>query len=607
MKKSVITVLLALGLSVQALADSKHADIIFMHDVHSFIDPCSKSKVIIDRQKKINPETIVVDAGDFSMGTLYQTVFEKDASELRTLGLIGVDATTIGNHEFDYGPEALAAMFNSALDCGDTLPQFVLCNVDWTKTDDYTKTLRAALVDRYGSKPYTMIKKGGLNVAVIGVFGKDAIFCSPGCQLTFTDQIESVKKCVEQIKAVENADLIVCLSHSGTNPELSKSEDELLAKAVPELDVIISGHTHTYLEKGIQTGNTVIASCKAYNAYLGTLSLDKNEQGRWTVSDYKLIDLSQNLEEDEAVNKRLEKFRREIDREYLVNFNYTSDQVIGIAQKDISLDKEVPYLMAWAMNKQLEKEGINVDVTIVPSGCVRGTYSKGNITVSKVFETYSLGAGEDGLAGFPLTVSYVTGKALKNACQIDSSLGPGSDTLKLYMHGLAYEYNPNRLIFDKVTQVYLLKDGKKIPVEDDKMYLMAIDYYSCMMLSNVSSMTKGLISLVTYKADGTPVTDFQDVVARKKDGTELKGWAAIADSINGLNGNAGKVDGMIPDFSQSYDIQHIAVKSANPFKFFAHPSNIALLIYGVIIVLAAILILIVLLVVKLIKKIKDRK
>ena len=106
--------------------EKKSVDVMFTHDVHSFLDNIARAKTLIDQQKEKNPDTIVVDAGDFSQGTLYQTVFETQAAEIRTLGLIGVEATTMGNHEFDRGDIGLANMFNAARASGDILPAFVL-------------------------------------------------------------------------------------------------------------------------------------------------------------------------------------------------------------------------------------------------------------------------------------------------------------------------------------------------------------------------------------------------------------------------------------------------------------------------------------------------
>ena len=103
-------------------------------------------------------------------------------------------------------------------------------------------------------KDYVVLQKGDVNVAVTGVFGVDALACAPTCELLFRDPVEAVRETVAEIKANEDVDMIVCVSHSGTWEDESKSEDEILAKSVPDLDLIISGHTHTELAEPIVHG-----------------------------------------------------------------------------------------------------------------------------------------------------------------------------------------------------------------------------------------------------------------------------------------------------------------------------------------------------------------
>ena len=137
-------------LNVAAANDTKQVDIMFVHDTHSHLNEFvtvengqsqtmggfAKIKTLINEQKEKNPDTLLLDAGDFSMGTLIQVVFEEEASEIRMLGELGIDATTLGNHEFDYKAKGLANMMNTAVASGDVLPAMVLCNVDWDAMEE---------------------------------------------------------------------------------------------------------------------------------------------------------------------------------------------------------------------------------------------------------------------------------------------------------------------------------------------------------------------------------------------------------------------------------------------------------------------------------------
>ena len=261
-------------------------DIVFTHDTHSHLNTFTtmvdgletelggfaRMNTLIEAQRAQNPDTLVIDGGDFSMGTLIQTVFETQAAEIRMLGYMGCDVTTLGNHEFDYRSKGLANMLNSAAEPGDDLPAMVVCNVDWESMEaaglsEGQQLIRDAF-DEYGVSDYVVLEKGDTDIAVVGVFGKDALACAPTCELLFKDPIKAVKETVEEISENEDVDMIVCVSHSGTWEDESKSEDENLAKAVPDLDLILSGHTHTTLEEPIVLGDTYVVSCGEYGKYL---------------------------------------------------------------------------------------------------------------------------------------------------------------------------------------------------------------------------------------------------------------------------------------------------------------------------------------------------
>ena len=187
--------------SAETADSAKQVDIVFTHDTHSHlntfttvVDDAEKEvggfariNTLIQEQKAKNPDTLVIDGGDFSMGTLIQTVFETQAAEIRMLGYMGCDVTTLGNHEFDYRSKGLANMLNSATESGDNLPALVVCNVDWESMEaaglsEGQQLIRDAF-DEYGVSDYVVLEKGDTDIAVVGVFGKDALACAPTLSL----------------------------------------------------------------------------------------------------------------------------------------------------------------------------------------------------------------------------------------------------------------------------------------------------------------------------------------------------------------------------------------------------------------------------------------
>ena len=279
---AVAVLMIIFGLSASAQENVKSLDVLFVHDTHSHLTEFStvedgksqvmggfaKIKTLINEKKAENPDTLILDAGDFSMGTLVQVVFEEEASEIRMLGNLGVEVTTLGNHEFDYRAKGLANMMNHAVESGDALPEMVISNVDWDAmkaaglTEDQ-KLLWDAFED-YGVKEYIVLEKGDVKIAVTGLFGKDCNNCVVNPPLLYKDAVEAMKETVAVIKANEDVDMIACVSHCGTWEDKDKSEDEILAKAVPELDLIVSGHTHTKLVEPMKQGNNYIVSAGEY-------------------------------------------------------------------------------------------------------------------------------------------------------------------------------------------------------------------------------------------------------------------------------------------------------------------------------------------------------
>lgn len=644
LRKSILSVVLTIAMlmplaqavTVKAVDDTKQIDVLFTHDTHSHLDSFStivngeqkevggfaKIKTLINEKKKEDPDTLILDGGDFSMGTLIQTVYDTEAAELRMLGYLGYDVTTFGNHEFDYRSQGLANMLKAAKSSGETLPEIVVCNVDWDSMEkaglnDGQKQIQSAF-ETYGVKDYVMVQKGDVKIAVVGVFGKDALECAPTCELSFKDPVEAVKKTVEEIKKNEEADMIACVSHGGTWEDESKSEDELLAKAVPDLDLIISGHTHSELQEAIRHGNTYIVSCGEYGRNLGSLSMTQNFDGRWNLSAYELIPVSEDVKADKATQERIDALMDTVDTNYLADFGYTRKEVLaqndvefnsleemGTEHKELNLGDIMADAYVYAVENSEYYDGDPVDVAVVPSGTVRDTYTKGDITVEDVYNSFSLGIGKDGVAGYPLINAYLTGKELKLVAEVDASISDFMTTARLYCSGLNFTYNPHRMILNKVTDCYLTRaDGERTEIEDDKLYHVVTDLYTGQMLGSVMKMSYGLLSLKPKDKDGNPIENLEDHAVMEGD-KELKAWDAIARYMQSFDDADG--DG-IANVSEYYATTHdrkVVDDSKNILDLVKKPNKFT----AIIVCIGLIIIIIIVLVVSLIRKIvrKSRK
>ncbi len=620
-----------------AQADGQQVDILFLHDTHSHLDSFptvenganvtlggfARIKTLIDQAKEENPDALVLDAGDFSMGTLVQTIFHTDASELRMLGALECEVTTLGNHEFDYRSSGLAGALEAAVQSGEPVPALALCNVDWETMKAEGLTADQQLLEdafaAYGVRDYIMLDKGGVKIAVLGVFGEDSLACAPTCVLKFKDASEAAAATVKVIQEKEDADMIVCVSHSGTSENPDKSEDEILAKAVPQLDLIISGHTHTSLYEPIQHGNTYIVSCGSYGRSLGSLSMTRQSDGRWHMDSYDLLPITPDIEPDDTAQAKIDSLMEKVDSAYLTQFGYTRNQVLAqnaveFATSDdlyeIHTEHNLGNLLSdsftYAAEHADNPDTHPVDVAIVPSGCVRDTFATGDITVTDVFNAYSLGIGPDGIPGYPLISMYLTGAELKTGAEIDASMSDIMKSARLYISGLHFTYNPHRIILNKVTDCYMTDEkGSRTEIEDDKLYRVVCDLYSGQMLGAVTDVSYGILSVQPKFADGTPIENIEDAIITDG-GREVKAWAAIAGFLDSLEDTDGDGISNVPEYYASPQGRKVVEDSRAIGDLLKSPNKFAFIILGVILLLLALIVLLLWLLIKLARRLMRR-
>lgn len=634
-RSAVLAVLMLCSLSVGSVVageisqeqDPGEVTILFTHDIHSRLDEYkvqrtgtsgekkgeettfaggfARLKTKIDEKRAENPAVFVFDAGDFSMGTLYQTIYETQAAELTMLGRLGVDAATFGNHEFDYRAEGVSNMFHSALrnakeDETLTLPRFLIANIDWEKNNSEDNQLIQKALEDYGSSDYAVIEREGLRLGVYGVLGEDAEICAPESGIDFDDIVETSKRVVGELQK-EDVDMIVCLSHSGTSDDKEASEDELLAKEVPEIDVIISGHTHTTLEEPIIHGNTIIASAGSYGRNLGELNLVPAENGRWKLADYRLNAMDESVAQDEEIEGYLSGYRSMINEEYLSHFGYTMEQVL--AENDISFTQIEDFgdelredtlgsLIAdsyiYAAKNAEGEDYVPVDLAVVASGVVRDSFQKGEITVSDAFNVSALGIGPDRITGYPLVGVYLTGEELRTVAEIDASISPIMTYAQIYPSGMSWTFNPNRLILNRVTKAGMTGDtiGEEEPfiqdnlteIEDDRLYRVVSGLYCAQMLGAVEDKSKGILKLAPKNEKGEVITDFEEYIIHDRNGAELKEWYALASYLESFGSNEEGIS-KIPERYRTEERRKVIQDSTNPVELLKNPNAFAVKVY----------------------------
>lgn len=619
----VIAVVLALSLLLLPIAaygaeptvEEDGVTVLFTHDLHDHLLPVNQTdaegstastggfarlKTVMDAVRADHSITLTVDAGDFSMGSLFQTIFQSDAPELRMLGALGVDVTTFGNHEYDYGPAALGDMLHAALESGDTLPQIVQANYSGDSED--AAALQRAM-DDYGAAPYTIIERGGVKIGVFGLMGEDADQCAPNSQMTLADPTESAETAVAELTA-QGAELIICLSHSGTSEDEKTSEDVQLAKAVPEIDLIVSGHTHTVLSEPLQVGDTYIVSCGAYCANLGEITLLPDGDG-WTLGSYALHPIDGSVAEDADTTARIADFKTIVQEKYLDTYDLTFDQVL--AKNDVlfptveTLDASQEeagfgnlladsYRYAIAQSEGTDYE--EIALTVVPQGVIRATLPLGEITVSDVFNVLPLGAGADGTMGYPLVSVYLTGKELEDVAEIDASVSSMMPYAKLHVSGIRYTYNPNRAPLDYVTDLQLVhEDGQAVWAGGDTLYRVVTDLYSAQMLASVKDAAYGFLKITPKDAQGNEITDWNSAIIHDQSGNEIKAWQCVATYLASFNAGEDGIS-VIPAAYAQADGRKILNDDNSIGAILSNPGTTTMLFIGALILGVALIMLV---------------
>lgn len=558
--------------------------ILFTHDLHSHFLPQSTAeggesggyarlKTVIDGERAMNPDALLVDGGDFSIGSLIQTLYTTQAAELRTMGAMGYDAVTIGNHEFDHKGVGFAEMLNSAKAAQQAAVELLLVDArpledmdayrerfgpvtpvlptlleaNYAPADDNPDRafIRSAM-ENYGVTDCMTLERGGVTYGLFGLMGVDSDECAPTSGFTRTDAAKAAKRCVETLKG-EGAEIIVCLSHSGTGDSLASSEDEELAKAVDGIDVIVSGHTHSTLAEPLVVNDTYIVSSGPYCQNLGSLTFSWDDGGEKRLLDYRLIPIDETVAENPEIAGLVEQWKDMVGETYLARYGLTYDEVLTRSDYDLNtpasavqenngLGTLVSDAFLWAdctLNAAYADSPHTVSVTA--DGVLRASLPAGDLTVAMAFDVLSMGVGEDGTSGFPLVAVYLTGKELKAAMEVDASVTPIMPAAQLYMSGAKYAFNTKRMFFNRVYDAALTDvtfdesgTGNAYEIDDNALYRVVTGMYSAQMLGTVKSKSMGLLSLEPKQANGTPVTDFADCILYDANGNELKEWYALA-------------------------------------------------------------------------------
>ncbi len=559
------------------------------------------SKVKEIRSESEEP-VLLFSGGDIFGGSPFAwLILENYATELELMQHIGYDAIVVGNHEFDYGPEVLAKYLEVA--------GYPAANASTTLLSSNIQIPDGHALHLAEIQPYRIMElENGLKLGLFGLLGKDAVSVAPYAEpVTFAEQHETAAKMVE-ILTSNGADVIIALTHSGI------PEDRDLARAVPEIDIIVGGHDHQEIHEPIVEGKTVILQSGYYLRNLGRARFSYNAENRRvqienTDDEQFLIPLDFNVPEDPETAKKIaayeEKLNEVVSRIMDGQITDVRESVAtgnqNLTRRPAFSETQVGNFATDAMRLITEKvTGERVHFAFQGNGVLRADINPGTAEFSRSqlpfldFATIAgLGTGPSFGPGYPIVSVYLTGEEIHRVLEISALLSQFlGNTYFLQVSGLRYEYNPRNTIFFRVPflgtpiptyrsirNVWLyegenMQQGDEfVPLlKDDNLYHVVSDYYVASFMPMIGDLLPNL-QIVLKDADGNRLNSIDEAVVHVGE-QELSVWQTLVEYALTLPNNH------IPDYYEHTGDRIIVV---NTFPLIAYPIAGLALIIGVIV------------------------
>ncbi|MGL4522079.1 MAG: bifunctional metallophosphatase/5'-nucleotidase [Bacilli bacterium] len=350
----------------------KRVVLLHTNDIHSKLDDMPQLGAFVANIRKENEQqnvpTIVVDCGDMLSGSIYFTLFQ-GAKEVVLANKIGYDFMTFGNHEFDKGMEVLAAYLEQSN------AAWLSSNIDFTKDEHCGRFARSNKI----KQTTTVTCENGLKIGIFALTSLDTLETgSPSAETSFTEPLKCAEKMVHQLR--EDVDILIVLSHLGF------ALDKQLAQKVAGIDLIIGGHSHTYLEKlHIENGVSIVqVGCD--NKFVGQLSLSTK-----TGITYTTHCLAAYEQKDEEIERYVSALQMERDQHSSKVCGYSSERLVGERE---ALSENVTNLgthLAQAYLNAGVQKGYQVDIGLINGGGIRTSIEAGPIRLYDLINVLPFG------------------------------------------------------------------------------------------------------------------------------------------------------------------------------------------------------------------------
>lgn len=428
-----------------ATSSTKKITLFHTNDTHSRIEATAegigfaKMSALIKNYKESTPNSLILDAGDTFHGQPIANLVRGE-SIVDIMNAVGYNAMAAGNHDFNYGYQRLIELSKRA--------KFPVLSAN-TKKNDGSRIL----------EPYVIKEVDGVKLGIFGLTTPETAYKTHPNNvegLTFTDPAKEAKKIVSELKG--KVDAIIALTHLGID-ESSIETSKKVAAAVPEIDVIIDGHSHTTLNTGLLVGNVLIAQTGEYLKNLGRVDLTF-ENGKLTGKTSSLITKKTADEDktpgDQAVLDIIANVKKEQDK--------VLQEIVGSSKVDLVGEREVVRkgesnlgnLIADAM---LSETG--ADVSITNGGGIRASIKAGSITKGQIVTVLPFGNY--------IQTKKVKGSDIKAALELGLSAYPESLGGFPHVGGMTVSFDPSQPKGSRVTSIHV----KGYPIDLGASYLLA--------------------------------------------------------------------------------------------------------------------------------------
>ena len=554
---------------------------------------------LISQRKKARQglgAVLILDAGDYSMGTAFGAAIRETGAELQLLSRMGYDATTFGNHEFDLGPDGLGQSIGVAAQAGRVLP-VVASNTNFAAKDAPLADLQRLAKDGVVRRNL-VIERGGIRFGIFGLLGKEAAVYTTCGAASFSDAIETAKEMVKVLREEEKADVVICLSHGGVvkgkDGRYTDGDDLRVAEAVPGIDIVIGGHSHTALQEAIIVkGRTPVVQAGKYGENLGELVVTL-DGAKLQVESYRLYPINDTIAGDRAIAAEIDEFKKTVTKVVFASRGYSIDQPLAVVPQDIPntfTDIAAGTPLANLVTDAF-RNATKADISCTANGMMRTGFTRGKSGVQTVYDVFAvapLGAGVvDATAGSALVTAYFTGKELKNLLEfllMDVPAHPGESFPRT--SGMRFHYNTSRPAFDAVTAIEmgdLDHDYRAIDItgKDERLYSLTCPMYFGKIVVAIPTFTQGKLALVPKNKESQPLKEKTELLNDPRGDTpdllpppgtvdkssvdtmtengsvrEIKEWQAIMDHIRNLPAKTHGELPMIPVDERASEVRAI--------------------------------------------------